>query len=71
MLGIINIKLHEYVLSNIYFLKALASGFRPREVISRRLIYNYFLVEDTTRMMSEFENLITKSKNPNPTDYSL
>jgi len=71
MLWIINIKLHEYILSNIYFNKALKLWYRPRANVSRRLIYNYYLIEDNKRMMQEFEILINKINNINETDYSL
>ena len=69
-LGIINIKLHEYVLSNIYFMKALKEWFGPRSTIARRLIYNYYLIEDMDKVLKEFNILIT-SGDASPIDYSL
>ncbi len=71
MLGIINIKLWNYILSNINFIKALKLGYKDRATISRRLIYNYYLVEDSKRMMSEFKTLLKYTKQINQTDYSL
>lgn len=71
MLWVINIKLHEYILSNIYFIKALKSGYENKSDISRRLIYNYYLSWDNEKMLSEFKALIENSTNINSTDYSL
>ena len=71
MLGIVNIKLHAYILSNIYFIKALKLWYEDTATISRRLIYNYYLVEDGTRMMSEFETLLSYTQQTDQTDYSL
>jgi len=71
LIWIINIKLHEYLLSNIYFTKALKSGYKNRADISRRLIYNYYLKGYKDKMMAEFKNLINNLDNLNSTDYSL
>lgn len=72
MLGIVNIKLHEYILSNIYFIKAKKWWFTPVSMIYRRLIYNYYLVDNTDKMMDEFANLInTGDENLSEIDYSL
>ena len=71
MLWIININLHEYILSNIYFIKALKSWYTNKGDISRRLIYNYYLVGDKDKMLDEFKNLINNLNNLTPTDYSL
>lgn len=72
MLGIININLHEYILSNIYFTKALKSWYENKSEISRRLIYNYYLDwSSTDKMINEFKNLINNLDWLNSTDYSL
>ena len=72
MLGIVNLKLHDYILSNIYFVKAKRWGFTPISMIYRRLIYNYYLVGNTDKMMIEFTNLInTNDDDLSEIDYSL
>jgi len=71
LIWIINIKLHEYLLSNIYFTKALKSWYKNRADISRRLIYNYYLKGYKEKMIKEFINLIDNLENLNSTDYSL
>jgi len=71
LLWIINIKLHEYILSNIFFNKALKLWYSPKANVSRRLIYNFYLIWNEEKMMSEFVNLIENTKNINETDYSL
>jgi hypothetical protein len=71
MLWIININLHEYILSNIYFIKALKSWHKNKSDISRRLIYNYYLAGSKDKMLGEFKNLINNLDKLNSTDYSL
>jgi len=71
MLWIINIKLGNYILSNINFIKSLKLWYEDPATISRRLIYNYYLVDDNKRMMAEFETLLEYTKKINQTDYSL
>jgi hypothetical protein len=71
MIGIVNIKLHDYILSNIYFNKALKYWFENKSDISRRLIYNYYLIWSNDKIISEFEILINSWENLSTTDYSL
>ena len=58
LLWIINSRLHEYVLSNIYLNKALESNYKPSIDVRRKLIYNYFLLENTERLLLNFKNLV-------------
>ena len=71
MLWIINMKLREYILSNIYFIKSSNTGNKNKSEISRRLIYNYYLAKDNKRMLLEFKKLIEQIGNVNSIDYNL
>jgi hypothetical protein len=57
MMGIINLKLHEYILSNIFLNRALELEYKPSINVKRRLIYNYFELGQIEKMLKEFENL--------------
>lgn len=76
MLWVINIKLQEYILSNIFFIRASKLWYKNKSDISRRLIYNYYLASNKVngnkeRMLLEFKKLIETYKDVNATDYSL
>ena len=71
LLWIININLHEYLLSNIYFNRARKLWYPDETEISRRLIYNYYLADRNLEMIKEFKNLIENWKNLTDIDYSL
>ena len=62
LLWILNSRLHEYVLSNIYLNKALESNYKPSIDVRRKLIYNYFLLENTERLLLNFKNLVEKEE---------
>ncbi len=70
MLWIVNIKLNEHILSNIYFVKSRKYWFKPESAISKRLIYNYYLINDSKNMMKEFKHLIEETKDTTALDYS-
>ena len=63
--------MHEYVLSNIYFIKSKKLWFSPTSSISKRLIYNYYLVEDFPNMFVEFNSLLDASNWLQANDFSL
>lgn len=62
MLGIIYSRERDYVLSNIYFGKALEWWFTPSINARRNLIYNYFLLESEVNLLWEFKNLIEQEE---------
>ena len=71
LLWIINSKLHEYVLSNIYFNKALEEKYKPSIDVRRKLIYNYFLLENTERVLLNFKNLVETEEAPEAEDLQM
>jgi len=58
MLGLINMKLKEFLLSNIFFNHSLELGYEPRIEVKRKLIYNYSELNQKEKMLQEFEYLI-------------
>ena len=71
LLGVVNARLHEYVLSNIYFNKALESNYKPSIDVRRKLIYNYFLLENTERILLNFKNLVEQEESPEAEDLQM
>ncbi len=58
LLWIIQSKLHEYILSNIYLNKAIEKWYTPNIDVRRRLIHNYYLLWNIERLLSNFKILI-------------
>jgi len=58
MLGLINMKLKEFLLSNIFFNHSLELGYEPKIEIKRKIIYNYSELNQKEKMLQEFEYLI-------------
>ncbi len=58
LLGVINGKLWEYILANIYFKKALKIWYEPSINARRQLIHNYYLLENDENMLRAFAELV-------------
>jgi len=58
MLWIINYELKDYITSNLYFNSALKNWYMPKIDLERRLIYNYYLLNDKRAMLSVFKYLL-------------
>lgn len=71
MLGVINLKLKEYVLSNIYLTKALEVGYSEKQELYRRLIYNYYILGDMEKVLVYFEKLLHEKEIPDSDDLIL
>ncbi|USN58460.1 MAG: hypothetical protein H6767_09545 [Candidatus Peribacteria bacterium] len=71
MLGVINLKLKEYVLSNIYLVKALEIGYSEKQELYRRLIYNYYILGDMEKVLVYFEKLLHETEVPDSDDLIL
>ncbi len=61
-LGIINEKLRENVLANIYFNRALDLWYTPSIDIRRQLITNFYILKNDENMLIAFKNLIEKEQ---------
>lgn len=62
MMGVINLKLNEYILSNIFLNRAIELDYKPSINVKRRLIYNYFELGAMEKMLKEFESLVKNEK---------
>lgn len=62
ILWIINLKIWEYILSNIYLNKALTLWYKEPLNVKRKLIYNYYIVENYEKMYSTFDDMLKNEK---------
>lgn len=62
ILWIINLKLWEYILSNIYFNKALDLWHKESLNVKRKLIYNYYILENYEKMYTTFGEMLKNEK---------
>ena len=58
LLGVINTKLREYVLANIYFSQALELSYDPEIDIHRNMIHNFHTLGSEKNMLQAFSRLI-------------
>lgn len=70
LLWIVNSKLREYVLANIYFNKALDLWYDDAAHIHRQLIHNFYTLENDVSMLDSFVSLIDQD-NITQNDLSL
>jgi tetratricopeptide (TPR) repeat protein len=68
LLGVVNSKLREYVLANIYFNKAIDLWYQDKSEIYRQLIHNFYILENDSSMLESFTDLI---ENNNFTQHDL
>jgi tetratricopeptide (TPR) repeat protein len=71
LMGVINMKLQEYILSNIQFNKAYELGFKEKLVVKRQIIFNLSILEQTERMLSELASIINNFDNYQKIDLYL
>lgn len=57
-LGIINYYMEDYATSNLYFNNAVINGYRPKTELERRLVYNYYLMDDKKGTFKIFRYLL-------------
>lgn len=62
LLWVINLKLHEYILSNILLNKALELWYTPSINVHRRLAFNYEILSQDERMLGELKTIVEKEK---------
>lgn len=71
MLWIIYQKLNDYLLSTIHFSKALKLWFQDKENIYRLQIYNAYILDDTNKIITYFNDLIKSQEQPQYKDLIL
>lgn len=64
LLAIISQKTHDFVLSNIYLSKAEKLGYQPVSNINRLQIYNAYILDDSWKILSNFDKLIKNQEKP-------
>lgn len=58
ILGLTNYYLEDYVTSNLYFNTAVLGGYTPKTELERRLVYNYYILDDKKSMFKIFRYLL-------------
>ncbi len=58
MMGVINLKIGEYILSNIQLQKAFDLGYEPKIQLERRLAYNYYILQQQDRMIAQLDSIV-------------
>ncbi|PID87479.1 hypothetical protein CSB07_00720 [Candidatus Gracilibacteria bacterium] len=72
LLGVTHIKLHDYLLASINLKNTIELGYENPINVKRRLIYAYYELGETERMLKEFQNLVeTEEPNLDIEDLSL
>ena len=71
LLSIIAQKNHDYVLSNIYLTKAEKLWYNPITNIYRLKIYNAYILDDSNKLIENFDKLIKSEKKPQYEDLVL
>jgi tetratricopeptide (TPR) repeat protein len=61
VLGDIFLESEDHVSSNLYFNAALTDGFENRTELERKLVYNYYLLDDKKGMFKVFRYLLADS----------
>ena len=64
LLAIISQKTHDFVLSNIYLSKAEKLWYQPVSNINRLQIYNAYILDDSGKILSNFDKLINNQEKP-------
>lgn len=57
-LGLTNYYLEDFTTSNLYFNTAVLNGYTPKTELERRMVYNYFVLDDRKSMFKIFRYLL-------------
>ena len=71
LLWVINEKLGEYILANIYLNKALDLWYTPSINVRRQLIHNFYLLENDENMLRSFTELVNEEEDIEHDDLGL
>jgi len=64
LLAIISQKTHDFILSTIYLNKAENLWYKPQDNIYRLQIYNYYVLDNSAKILENFDKLISSQKKP-------
>lgn len=62
MMGVINLKIWEFVLSNIQLQKASDLWYTPSIQVKRHLAYNYYILQQQDRLLQELKDIVENEK---------
>jgi len=51
-------KLKDYLISNIFFEKLLKKGYKNILDVKKNMIFNYYKLDDTKKMLSMFKSIV-------------
>lgn len=71
ILWIINLKLNEYIISNIFLNKAILLKYKDTLNVRRKIAYNYFLLGDKEKMFKVFDDMIKYEKSISKDDINI
>lgn len=71
LLGITKMKLGDYLISNIFFDKALDIWYENPIDIKRKMIYNFYKLWESSKMLKMFKSIIEEEENTTVEDISL
>ena len=71
LLWIVNLRQKKYILSSIFLKKALDMGHPKALNIKKRLAFNYFELNETSKMLSQLKDIVENEKDATETDYNL
>jgi len=70
MIWVVKMKLKDYLISNIFFEKLLKKGYKNILDVKKNMIFNYYKLDDTKKMLSMFKSIVGE-KNVSSWDISL
>ena len=60
-LGLTNYYLEDFSTSNLYYNTAVLNGYAPKTELERRMVYNYFMLDDRKSMFKIFRYLLDEA----------
>jgi len=58
MIGVVKMKLKDYLISNIFFDKLLKNNYKNILDLKKNMIYNYYKLGDTEKMLTMFKSIV-------------
>ncbi len=71
ILWIINLKLEDYIISNIFLNKALYLWYSDTLNVKRKIAYNYFMLKDQNKLFILFDDIIKTEKKITKDDLNI
>ncbi len=71
ILGVVNEKLKDYVLANIYFQKSIELWYTPSIDPRRHIIHNFYLLQNDKSLLLAFEKMVSEEESLQKDDLTL